>query len=57
MLGKLNSEKFKEVHSTIVCKMTDIKPKFMDSTILYGLTSKEMMALYGLMRKEKILVD
>lgn len=38
-LKKLNPEKFKELHSTIVCKMTDIKPKFMDSTILYGLTS------------------
>lgn len=42
LLGKikqLDPEKFKEVHSAIVCKMTGIKPKFMDTTVLYGLTS------------------
>lgn len=42
LLGKLKQldpKMFKEVHSAIVCKMTGIKPKFMDSTILYGLTS------------------
>lgn len=42
LLGKikqLDPEKFKEVHSAIVCKMTEIKPKFMDTTVLYGLTS------------------
>ena len=42
LLGKikqLDSEKFKEVYSAIVCKMTGIKPKFMDTTVLYGLTS------------------
>lgn len=42
LLGKLKQldpKMFKEVHSAIVCKMTGIKLKFMDSTILYGLTS------------------
>ena len=42
LLGKLKQldpKMFKEVHSSIVCNMTGIKPKFMDSTILYGLTS------------------
>lgn len=42
LLGKLkqlDSKMFKEVRSDIVCKMTGIKHKFMDSTILYGLTS------------------
>lgn len=42
LLGKikqLDPEKFKEIHSAIVCKMTGIKPKFMDTTVLYGLTS------------------
>lgn len=42
LLGKLKQldpKMFKEVRSDIVCKMTGIKHKFMDSTILYGLTS------------------
>lgn len=41
LLGKLkqlDSKMFKEVRSSIVCKMTGIKPKFMDSAILYALT-------------------
>lgn len=37
-IKQLYPEKFKEVHSAIVCKMTGIKPKFMDTTVLYGLT-------------------
>lgn len=36
---ELDPEKFKEMHSAIVCKMTNIRTKFMDSTILYGITS------------------
>ena len=37
-LKHLNPDKFKEVHSVIVCKMTGMKPQFLDSITSYGLT-------------------
>lgn len=37
-LKTLDSDKFSKIHSDIVCKMTGIKPKLMDSVILWGLT-------------------
>lgn len=37
-LKQLNDKKFSEIHPSIVCKMTGIKPKFLDSTTLLGLT-------------------
>lgn len=37
-LKQLDDKKISEIHSSIVCKMTGIKPKFLDSTTLLGLT-------------------
>ncbi len=37
-LKLLDDKKFSEIHSSIVCKMTRLKPKFLDSTTLLGLT-------------------
>lgn len=37
-LRQLNPDKFKEKHSVIVCKMTGIKSRFLDSITKYGLT-------------------
>lgn len=38
-LKQLDSDKFGKMHSLIVSKITEVKPKFMDSTILFGLTT------------------
>lgn len=37
-IKQLNPDKFKETHSAIVCKMAGIRPQFLNSTTLYGLT-------------------
>jgi hypothetical protein len=37
-LKQLDNEKFSDIHSSIVCKMTGINPKFIDTTTLLGLT-------------------
>ena len=38
-LKQLDSDKFKKLHSLIVNKMTKVNHKFIDSTILFGLTT------------------
>ena len=38
-LKQLDSDKFEKMHSLIVSKMTKINHKFIDSTILFGLTT------------------
>ena len=47
-LKKLNPEKFKKVHSTIVCKMTDIKP---DNSI----TDEDAYLIYKELRDDGII--
>lgn len=37
-LKQLDDKKFREIHSYIVCKMTGIKPEFLNSTTLLALT-------------------
>lgn len=37
-LIQLNPDKFKEINSVIVCKMTGIRTQFLDSITSYGLT-------------------
>lgn len=37
-LKQLNSDRFNEIHSSIICKMIDIKPQLLDYNTLRGLT-------------------
>ncbi len=37
-IKQLNADRFSEIHSSIVCKMTGIKPQLLDANTLLGLT-------------------